>query len=317
MCWSPTAIRLSGWPRSRDRHAPRTDPARPPGLCRKRATAGRPVVAALRAIRLRSRGPRRASARAGAQHHAPLRSGTGEAFLHQALAAVVARYHDSLQLIADGTRWIQAFFRDHPARILRNAIMLLDWYHLEQKCRDMTSRICRNRPDKASLLRRPFRRLWAGKVCAAAELLAAYRSRPRTLPLTRVWRGRTGTSGLSGRIDVPPTGRRRCGPADEDRVVSTSRQGVQALPRFPDQSRTAICDPQSGTVANGVRSKDLGNHDWCFRRSRHVPPCSLSRVVGAPGKPTFSYLDASGERFAPSIKLQHLWPHLLPATIVP
>jgi hypothetical protein len=39
----------------------------------------------------------------------------------------------------------------------------------------MTSRICRSRPDKASLLCRLFRRLWAGKVSAAAELLEAYR----------------------------------------------------------------------------------------------------------------------------------------------
>jgi hypothetical protein len=102
-------------------------------------------------------------------------SGTGEAFLHQVLAAVVSCYHDSLVLIADGARWIRAFFRDHLTRILPKATMFLDWYHLEQKCRDMASRICRSRPAKAILLRRLFRRLWAGKVPAAAELLETYR----------------------------------------------------------------------------------------------------------------------------------------------
>jgi hypothetical protein len=88
-------------------------------------------------------------------------------------------YEDSLLLIADGARWIRAFFRDHLARILPHATMVLDLYHLEQKCRDMASRICRSRPAKAILLHRLYRRLWAGNVSAAARLLEVYRSQAK------------------------------------------------------------------------------------------------------------------------------------------
>ena len=49
--------------------------------------------------------------------------GTAEAFLYQVLAAVVECYEDSLLLIADGARWIRAFFRDHLARLLPKATM--------------------------------------------------------------------------------------------------------------------------------------------------------------------------------------------------
>ncbi len=64
----------------------------------------------------------------------------------------------SLLLIADGARWIRNFFTDTLSPIVHKT-MLLDWHHLEQKCRELSSRICRSTAAKVQLLRRLYRRL--------------------------------------------------------------------------------------------------------------------------------------------------------------
>ncbi len=81
---------------------------------------------------------------------------------------------NSLLLIADGARWIRSFFVETLAA-LGQKTMLLDWQHLRQKCREMTSRMCRGREAKRQLLQRLYRRLWSGKVAAAIDVLRAYR----------------------------------------------------------------------------------------------------------------------------------------------
>lgn len=101
-------------------------------------------------------------------------SGTGEVFLNQVLAAVLGCFERSLLVIADGARWIRAFYQDCLACLPRTT-MLLDWHHLAQRCRDLASRFCRGRPAKADLLRRLHRRLWVGDVPHALRLLQAYR----------------------------------------------------------------------------------------------------------------------------------------------
>jgi hypothetical protein len=105
-------------------------------------------------------------------------SGTGEVFLNQVLAAVLGCFECSLLVIADGARWIRAFFRDCLA-CLPNTTLLLDWHHLAQRCRDLASRFCRGRPAKAQLLRRLYRRLWGGDVPGALRVLRAYRPQGR------------------------------------------------------------------------------------------------------------------------------------------
>ena len=57
--------------------------------------------------------------------------------------------------------------------------MILDWHHLKQKCRDLSSRICRSKVAKAQLLRRLYRRLWRGDVPAAIAVLEAQRGEAR------------------------------------------------------------------------------------------------------------------------------------------
>ncbi len=101
-------------------------------------------------------------------------SGSGDAFLVQVLAAVRTCDARSLLVLADGARWIRAFYRDYLTP-LPQATMLLDWHHLKHKCHDMAGRICVGRSAKVRLLRRVVHRLWTGDVPRAVRLLAAYR----------------------------------------------------------------------------------------------------------------------------------------------
>jgi hypothetical protein len=107
-------------------------------------------------------------------------SGTGEAFL-QVLLALVWLWlgtDRSLLLLSDGARWIRTFFTQQIADLPRK-MMLLDWYHLAEKCRGYSSRICHGREAKRVFLRRLYRRLWAGKVPAAVTYLEQYRDQAK------------------------------------------------------------------------------------------------------------------------------------------
>jgi hypothetical protein len=103
-------------------------------------------------------------------------SGVGAAFL-QRLHVVVRLCLgplSSLLLIADGARWIRSFFTDSLAMIA-DKLMILDWHHLQQKCLELSSRICRGKAAKAHFLRRLYQRLWRGDVRSAMVVLEAER----------------------------------------------------------------------------------------------------------------------------------------------
>ena len=82
-------------------------------------------------------------------------SGIGGLFLQQLQLAVLLCLEplSSLLLIADGARWIRAFFTDMLAQI-PDKTMILDWYHLHQKSADLCSRICGGKQARARLLLR-------------------------------------------------------------------------------------------------------------------------------------------------------------------
>ena len=103
-------------------------------------------------------------------------SGVGTAFLQQVRMAVLLALVGvgSLLLIADGARWIRTFFSDMLSEV-NHTVMIVDWYHLEQKFRGLSSRICRTKVAKAQLLRRLERRLWRGDVPGAIMVLEAHR----------------------------------------------------------------------------------------------------------------------------------------------
>jgi hypothetical protein len=109
-------------------------------------------------------------------------SGVGASFLQVLLVVILLalRGRNSLLLIADGARWIRAFFTDMLAQV-PDKTMLLDWYHLHQKCADLCSRICRGKQARTKLLLRLYRRLWRGDVTSAIAVLHAYRPQARNM----------------------------------------------------------------------------------------------------------------------------------------
>jgi len=111
-------------------------------------------------------------------------SGVGERFMEQLLVMVVLALgaQRTLLLIADGARWIRAFFTESLAHIA-NKTMILDWYHLYHKCKDLSSRICRGKAARARFLWRLYRRLWRGDIPAAVALLEAYRPHTKNAAL--------------------------------------------------------------------------------------------------------------------------------------
>ncbi len=103
-------------------------------------------------------------------------SGTGASFLALLLvmALLCAGRQRRLLLIADGARWIRAWFSALLTQ-LPGSTFLLDWYHLHKKCAELGSMICRGRKAKAELLRPLYRHLWQGETAAALATLEAYR----------------------------------------------------------------------------------------------------------------------------------------------
>ncbi len=109
-------------------------------------------------------------------------SGVGERFMEQLLIMVVLalRGRSSLLRIADGARWIRAFFTAMLTQI-PDKTMILDWDHLHQKSADLCSRICTGTQAGAKLLLRLYRRLWRGDVTGALAVLQAYRPQARNM----------------------------------------------------------------------------------------------------------------------------------------
>lgn len=103
-------------------------------------------------------------------------SGTGEAFLAQLelVLGVCAGSQGWVTLLADGGRWIAAFFRERLGGVAQ-AELLLDWYHLKRKCYVFASHLGRNRQARRALLAQLLRSLWVGDVATAVADLEAYR----------------------------------------------------------------------------------------------------------------------------------------------
>ena len=107
-------------------------------------------------------------------------SGTGEAFLQtlRVLALLCVGPGCSLLLLADGARWIRAFFHSLVTSV-PTTIMIVDWWHVRQKCAALGSRICQGHLAKDRFLRQVQRRLWRGDVDAACTYVEAYRPQAR------------------------------------------------------------------------------------------------------------------------------------------
>lgn len=73
----------------------------------------------------------------------------------------VHRGERGLLLLADGARWIRAWFDGLP---LKNKTMVLCWYHLAKKCGESLSRACRGKEHRNDVQRGLLNLLWEGKL---------------------------------------------------------------------------------------------------------------------------------------------------------
>jgi hypothetical protein len=108
--------------------------------------------------------------------------GTGDAFLLvlTVFLQVCLRGDRHLLVIADGARWIRAWYHALAATLPQSRL-LLDWYHLGKKCVELASMICRGKQAKKPLLKVVLGCLWQGEVPEAIAALEAHRPEAKNL----------------------------------------------------------------------------------------------------------------------------------------
>ena len=81
--------------------------------------------------------------------------------------------------IADGARWLREFFTERLTS-LPQAKLVLDWFHLCKRCRELTSMIGKDRAARRALYREVRKRLWKGEVAESLALLEGYRGQAQS-----------------------------------------------------------------------------------------------------------------------------------------
>lgn len=107
-------------------------------------------------------------------------TGTGEAFLTKLLAAIKALggKRRFLVILADGASWIRTFFEEYLASYTAKEL-ILDWYHLTKKCKELLSMVTRGRQHRREVLQQLMPLLWEGKVEEAIACLEGLRKKAR------------------------------------------------------------------------------------------------------------------------------------------
>lgn len=109
-------------------------------------------------------------------------SGTGDSFLLllTVFLQVCLGKQRHLLVLADGARWIRHWYHS-LASLGFESRLLLDWYHLCHKCRELASMICRGRTAKKPLLKVVLGCLWQGQVAEAIAALEEHRPQAKNV----------------------------------------------------------------------------------------------------------------------------------------
>jgi hypothetical protein len=109
-------------------------------------------------------------------------SGTGDSFLLllTVFLPVCLGRHRHLLVLADGARWIRNWYHQFASLGFASRL-LLDWYHLCHKCRELASMICRGRTAKQPLLKVVLGCLWQGQVAEAIAALEEHRPQAKNV----------------------------------------------------------------------------------------------------------------------------------------
>jgi len=111
-----------------------------------------------------------------------LLSGTGTQFLLvlTAFTLLCVGQNRSLQVIADGARWIRAWFVE-ISQSVSTCCLILDWFHLQKRCTELCSMICRGIKARRLFLKPLLGALWRQEVDAALAMAEAYRDQAKNL----------------------------------------------------------------------------------------------------------------------------------------
>jgi hypothetical protein len=105
--------------------------------------------------------------------------GVGDSFLQTLLLLLLVLGASRwLTLVADGGRWITAFFATLPEHLPQRTL-ILDWYHLRKKCKDRLSRLGGDKAARKMLQQQVCRALWQGQVDEALHALEQFRPQVR------------------------------------------------------------------------------------------------------------------------------------------
>jgi len=188
----------------------------------------------------------------------------------------------SLLLLADGARWIRAFCRTLVAPVPAT-MMIMDWWHLRQKCAALGSRICRGHLAKERFLLQVQRRLWRGDVDAACAYLEAYRPQARNTEkleelLTYLRARQAFSAQLSAALHHPPVHRQRAHGEAQRSPCGSLAEGsgtplVAGDKRCPGRAAHAAAQRRLGAVLAGVA---------CLTLARLLTRilCALTQNVG-------------------------------------
>jgi hypothetical protein len=104
-------------------------------------------------------------------------SGTGDGFLKLLLVVLLlcGGHRKSVTLVSDGARWIREFVAGWLSALPRLEV-ILDWFHVAKRCRELTSMIGKDRASRRALYQEVRKRLWKGEVAAAVKQLEEYRA---------------------------------------------------------------------------------------------------------------------------------------------
>ncbi len=96
--------------------------------------------------------------------------------LVQSIDTLVAKIDpQSITVIADGAKWITKQIYHGVLKDFENKRLILDWYHLQKKCKELLSMVCNGKAHKNEVFSSLMLKLWHGNLVDGLELLHSLR----------------------------------------------------------------------------------------------------------------------------------------------